>query len=486
MQDFFPHRSFGNRTTMRLAPSIKIGILLGALVQVALAQDDLLSHTQPDTSEAVSSIVLASCFDYGPTMPETFERIVSQDPDLFMAIGDNIYADTEDMDVMRAKYDAKKRSAPYRAFLEAGIPVMAHWDDHDFADDDQGKYYPKRSESQREFLRHFDIPEDDPRYYGQEGVYSSKIFAPGTDRSLHVIMLDNRYDRSPTFEEWGECEGEDSAFLSEAQWAWLEGEFRVETELKILSNGIQILPPTNLVRPREQYCSYGDGELFNRSIASLGESALSGTQYESWGEIPAERERLLRMVQRSINDGYAKNVILVSGDRHRGELLQKTVPGDPSAGDEVTLFEICGTGIGQNGGQVGLNPNRLPVWADDRGNEVYDTPCAFPFVHEGALYKGCVYDDPDLDPWCYKEVGPDGTGVEGEWGLCAPGGASIPTGRVGTVAGDIDRLTSADRHVVDLAGSNYGKIDISWGGRFIRLALHNEYEEMVSTIIPFQ
>ena len=365
---------------------------------------------------------------------------------------------------------------------------MATWDDHDFGANNVGKEYPKRQEGQLEFLRHFDIPKDDPRYKGQEGVYSSKMFAAGADRSLQIIMLDARYDRSPTYADHGECEGESSAMLSHSQWEWLEDELKKESKLKLIANGIQILPPTYLFRPRHQYCSYGDGRHFNQAIENMEESELSGSFAESWAEIPQERERLLRVIQKSINDGFAKNIILLSGDRHMVELHQKTVPSDPDAGEAVTLFEVTASGLSGSWSYSYRtpNPNRLPVWADEQGTGTFDKPCVFPFHYLGTQYLGCVYDGPDHEPWCYTEVDSEGVGVLGSWGYCAPSGSSIPTGKVGTVADDVAQLTTSDRHVIDSAESNFGMVDINWEEEVIKLSLHNEYEEVISTIIPFE
>lgn len=475
-----------------MTASVKvIPLLLVALLgskQTASAQDDLLSHTQPDTSKTISRVVVGSCFVYDITLNQVFGRIISQDPDLFLWVGDNIYGDTEDMDIMRAKYDTKKSNAAYSTFLEAEIPVMANWDDHDLGVNNGGKYYPKRNESLQEFLRHFDIPQEDPRYEQQGGLYSSNVFSPDSDRSLHVIMLDNRYDRSPTYPVYGECEGDSTAMMSDAQWDWLENELKRETELKIIANGIQILPPTYLMRPKQGYCSYGDGELFEQAIENLDETGLSGNSYETWAEIPQERERLLRMIQKSINDGYAKNIILVSGDMHIAELHQKTLSSDPDAGDEVTLFEITGSGLSTNWkyADTNPNPNRLPVWADDKGSGTFDRKCVFPFENLGKKHISCVYDASDFEPWCATEVDSDGIAVTGAWGFCAPSGATIPTGTVGTVADDVAQLTTADRHVIDSAESNYGLIDIDWDEHIIKLSLQNEYEEVVSTNIPFE
>ncbi len=463
-------------------------LVTALLAASSQAQDDLLSHTQPDTSNVVSSVVVASCFSYNKSLGKAIDRIVSQDPDMFLWLGDNIYADTEDMEVMRERYDLKKRDVDYSRFLEAKIPVMATWDDHDLGVNNGGKEYPKRRESQHEFLRHFDIPKEDPRHQGQEGVYSSKVFAAGTERSLHIIMLDSRYDRSPTHAQYSNCE-DSTTMLNDSQWNWLEDELKRETELKLIASGIQILPPTNLLRPRETFCSYNsDSELFEKALRNMGESELSGSVYESWAEIPQERERLLRMIQKSINNGYTKNIILLSGDMHTGEIHQKTLSQDPVAGDKVTLFEVTGSGLSDNWkySYTNPNPNRLPVWADEQGNGIFDKPCVFPFEYLGIKYLSCVYDSYDYEPWCYTQVDLDGLGVLSSWGYCAPSGASIPTGTVGTVADDVAQLTTSDRHVIDSAESNYGMIGIDWDERLIKLSVQNEYEEVVSTIIPFE
>ena len=42
-------------------------------------------------------------------------------------------------------------------------------------------------------------------------------------------------------------------------------------------------------------------------MEAVGESSASvGTSYESWGEMPQERTRLLQKCQRAINDGFAQ------------------------------------------------------------------------------------------------------------------------------------------------------------------------------------
>ncbi|WP_341502156.1 alkaline phosphatase D family protein [Gallaecimonas sp. GXIMD4217] len=444
---------------------------------------ELLGHAQPQATALVETVAVGSCFKQQGSMGQAMARLTASQPDLFMWLGDNIYADTTDISTMRAKYDAKKANPDYRAFLEAGIPVLATWDDHDFGANNAGDNYPKRAESQQEFLRHFDVPADDPRYKGQEGIYSALIQGPAGKR-VHSIMLDARYHRSPTFSSYGQCRGDASTLLGETQWAWLEAELAKPSEIKIIASGIQVLPPLHRERSLSSYCAYGNGQAFNAAVESLGESALSGTSYESWAEMPQQRERLLRLVQKAINDGKAKQVIFVSGDQHWGELLQKDIPASTEHGPAVTVFEVTASGFGQNWPYDVPNPNRLPVWADSQGDGNYGQQCVLPFKYQGISYDSCTSRDHDR-PWCYTQVDGNGNGIEGQWGNCAPEGAAIPTGLVGKVPAELGAVSTADRHLINKTGSNYGQIDIDWQQRRIRLSIQSETEEVASTLVAF-
>lgn len=445
--------------------------------------EPILAHTQLDTSKPITSISAGSCFKVKGDMPAAMSRVISQKPDLFLWLGDNIYADTTDMSVMRTKYDDKKRNADYKRFLAANIPVMATWDDHDYGANNDGKHYPKRVESQKEFLRHYDVPAYDPRHNNIEGIYSAKIAGPANE-SAHVITIDARYHRSPTFSSYGKCEGDNSTILGSAQWAWLQSEFNKKSEIKIIASGIQVLPPLYQQRSKSSYCAYGDGKKFNEALANLGEAQMSGTSYESWAEMPQQREKLLRMAQKSVNDGNAKAVIFVSGDQHWGELLQKDMPASTEHGSAVSLYEVTASGFGQNWPYHIPNPLRLPVYADTQGDGNFNKKCQLPFKYGGIEYRGCITRDNDK-PWCYTEVDGSNNGITGQWGNCASSGAIIPTGKVGVVSSNVSNLTTDDRHLINKSGSNYGKIDIDWKNRTIKMAIETATEEAVSTVINF-
>ncbi|MFC3031716.1 alkaline phosphatase D family protein [Pseudoalteromonas fenneropenaei] len=475
---------YGCSTKAHSAPWCYVGA--GDWEACAITEPDpepLPVHTQLLENKTLQRIMVGSCFKTQGDMPAAMSRVIAQQPDLFLWLGDNIYGDTTDMNVMRQKYDDKKRNAEYQQFLAANIAVMATWDDHDFGRNNDGKHYPKRAESQLEFLRHFDVSPDDPRFHGQQGIYSSKMTGQ-TGEKTHVITLDARYFRSPTFSSYGSCEGDASTMLGEVQWQWLEAELNKPSEIKIIASGIQVLPPLHLGRSKTSYCAYGNGKNFDQAVTNLNENGMSGTSYESWAEMPLERERLLRMVQKSINDGKAKAVIFVSGDQHWGELLQKDIPASSEYGKAATVYEITASGFGQNWPYHIENPLRLPIYADNQGDGQYQLQCQLPFNYAGVTYQGCISRDHDK-PWCYTELDSKGNGVKGQWGNCAPSGATIPTGKVGVVSEQMSALTTGNRHLINKSGSNYGMLDIDWTKRTIKMSIETADEEAVSTIINF-
>ena len=139
---------------------------------------------------------------------------------------------------------------------------------------------------------------------------------PGTEENgIHVIILDNRSQRDPTFRRFGQCKGSETKMLGQDQWAWLEAELDRESEIKIIGSGVQVLPPTDIItRIPQVYCAHDihnkedtNTTTFIDSLARIGEGKQwYGVSYEMWGQVPLEREKLLRLAQRSINNGKTK------------------------------------------------------------------------------------------------------------------------------------------------------------------------------------
>jgi len=132
-------------------------------------------HAVAAEPPVVSRIAFGSCVNQDKPQP-IWDAVVDTKPQHFVFLGDNIYADTEDMEVMKAKYALLGKQPGYIK-LKATCPIHATWDDHDYGANDGGAEYPKKKESQQVFLDFFEVPKDDPRRT-REGVYSSTVFGP--------------------------------------------------------------------------------------------------------------------------------------------------------------------------------------------------------------------------------------------------------------------------------------------------------------------
>ena len=58
--------------------------------------------------------------------------ILKNDPDIWIWLGDNIYADTHDMDIMADKYALQKADSGYQLLLQTETKIIGTWDDHDY------------------------------------------------------------------------------------------------------------------------------------------------------------------------------------------------------------------------------------------------------------------------------------------------------------------------------------------------------------------
>lgn len=253
---------------------------------------DLKAPAQP-----LQHIVFGSCLDQ--VQHPMLDRTLTLPMDLFLFMGDNIYADTEDMAKMRAKYIALNESSFFQG-LRSKTPILATWDDHDFGINDGGGDYPKKKESQKEFLDWLNEPSGSA-LRKQEGVYQARTFGPVGKRT-QVILLDTRYFRSPLKrvpKEQGSNGGTSvptddvtTTMLGEAQWNWLKKALKEPAELRLIVSSIQFA------------------------------SAASGS--ESWANFPHEQKRLVKLIAET----QANGALFLSGDRHWCEMsaLTQDVP----------------------------------------------------------------------------------------------------------------------------------------------------------------
>ncbi|MGD8863629.1 MAG: alkaline phosphatase D family protein [Myxococcales bacterium] len=256
------------------------------------------SGTEADTDSDSGSdsfrLAFGSCHESGDA-PGLWDQIVSSKPDVWAWLGDNIYADTEDMDEMAALYAELRRMPGYAALRERGVRIVGTWDDHDFGHNDAGKEYPMRAQAQQQLLDFLGEPPDSPRRH-QQGVYASYDFGQG-DRRVRLILLDTRYHRDPP--------GQDADVLGAAQWQWLHDQLHGSpAAVNIIASSVQLVPDEH--------------------------------RFEKWANFPRARERLLSLIAES----GARNVLVISGDRHFAEL---SVLRDPPLSEP--LYELTSSSL---------------------------------------------------------------------------------------------------------------------------------------------
>jgi alkaline phosphatase D len=237
----------------------------------------------------IDRIAFGSCLGQDGVQP-IWEHVLAAKPDVFVLLGDNVYADTDDPAELRAAY-AKLAGQPGYQRLGQATRILATWDDHDYGQDDAGAENPIREASKQIFLDFFGVPKGSPRRQ-RDGVYHAELFGP-PGRRVQIILLDSRYHRTPL--AWREDASDpidggryvpttdpNATLLGAKQWQWLEEQLRVPAQLRVIGSSIQVVDE-----------DYGG---------------------EKWANFPLERKRLFTLLWR------ATGALFISGDRHFAEL----------------------------------------------------------------------------------------------------------------------------------------------------------------------
>lgn len=275
------------------------GLSLMGLAGVASTEIATSAPRTPYQDKTLSRIVFGSCCDQDKPQP-IWDKILERHPELFIFLGDNIYGDTRDMAVLKAKYAIQaKNYAPIKEASE----VIAIWDDHDFGENDAGKEYPFRDQSKELFFDFWDEPKNSPRRREGDGIYTSYLYGP-EDKSVHIILPDLRYNRDNLktvdshekakernfagFGPYLPIADESLSMLGEAQWQWLEQQLQVPSKIKIIGSSLQFI--------------------------------ATQPGWEAWSNFPHERQRLINLIKKYQVNG----VFFISGDTHWSELSCQT------------------------------------------------------------------------------------------------------------------------------------------------------------------
>ena len=236
----------------------------------------------------LNRLAFGSCLEQKVPSP-ILKSVRAYNPDVFLFLGDNVYGDvtSEKMVELKQAYTLLAKNTDFQALRRAS-EVHATWDDHDYGANDAGAGFPWQRQAEALFLDFWDVPADDARHH-REGIYTVRMTGP-PGRRVQIILLDTRYFRDD-FRRSGKRRPKyvpdadpEKTMLGGAQWAWLEAELRKPADVHLLVSSIQILAEDH--------------------------------GWERWGHLPRERNRLFETIRRS----GAKDVVLLSGDRHFGAL----------------------------------------------------------------------------------------------------------------------------------------------------------------------
>lgn len=304
----------------RQASSALAGIAAGGISALAACSTEQCAATAPTARaehapfQPLTRIAYGSCADQNRDQP-VWATILADRPDVMIFGGDNVYASTPPWSeaTLRRAY-AQLLENPHFARLLRGVPHMEIWDDHDYGQNDGGASWADKETAKRLFLDFFQAPPLDPRR-SRAGLYREQLLGPEGKR-VQIIMLDGRWFRSdlkrtdernaPGKERYLSDSDPNKTMLGAAQWAWLEERLRLPADVRLIVSGVQVL--------------------------------AEGHGWESWGNFPLEREKLVQLIAST----RANGVVFLSGDRHIGGYYRRA-KGDRAA--PYALTEITSSGL---------------------------------------------------------------------------------------------------------------------------------------------
>lgn len=303
----------------------------------------------PAPAGPVSRIAFGSCADQNKPCP-IWDKLVEAKPELTLMLGDTIYADIEDGRLKKPDVAKIQKSWDELAKLEswkklrASSYLLATWDDHDYGLNDAGVEWEHKDAAQKIFHDFFGTPADSPRRK-MKGVYHAETFGPEGKR-VQVILLDTRYFRTALKKGDRPLPGTrivpylpetaaDATMLGADQWKWLEEQLKKPAEVRILCSSIQLVSDDH--------------------------------PFEKWANMPNERKKLYDLIRTT----GANGVLVVSGDRHLGEIsLDEKSVGYP-------LYDATSSGLNQASQQFRLpeaNKHRVSAmpWGNNFGTILID------------------------------------------------------------------------------------------------------------------
>lgn len=220
-------------------------------------------------------IAFGSCprFQADRTQP-IWTAVAAYQPHLFLWLGDNIYGDALDADILREEYRRQRDVATLQPILHT-VSNLAIWDDHDYGLNNHDRTHPGKKEALAVFEQYWANPS-----YGLPD--APGVFFRYTYSCVDFFFLDVRYYRDPN----KASDTPQKTMLGEKQLEWLKSE---------LENSQAV---------------------FKVLVSGSGWSLAKGPGGDSWAAFINERNALFNFIR----DHEITGVVLLSGDTHVGEL----------------------------------------------------------------------------------------------------------------------------------------------------------------------
>lgn len=306
-------------------------------------------HTKAQST--TFKIGFGSCSNQNVPIP-IFKLINQKKPDVFVFLGDNVYADTRNPEHMKITYSKLGNNPDYQV-LTRQSNVIATWDDHDYGSNDAGRHFDFKEQSKQIFLDFFNEPAQSERRE-RPGIYTSYYYQTN-NKTIQVILLDTRTFRDDLIEYGGEFKNNkkffyrlsyspyktaDSTLLGEPQWKWLEEELKKPADVRVIGSSIQF--------------------------------GITYNGFESWANFPHEKTRMLNLIKST----KANGVLFISGDVHYAELSKM------QSDSLYPIFDVTSSGLTQEWKYATPNDNRLcgPVMRNNFGMLEFDFSLPDPII----------------------------------------------------------------------------------------------------------
>ncbi|HUH73236.1 MAG TPA: alkaline phosphatase D family protein [Chitinophagales bacterium] len=253
-----------------------------------------------DDPRVLSKIAFGSCasqMDYFALDPVKnrgiFSTIVDKNPDVYIAGGDNVYADIiavlpGNVEYINTAY-RQMWADPDFMNLRNNVPIIATWDDHDYGQNDGTSMNVSKVVAKNAFLSWWKIPQNSP-IRKRDGIYQTYYYGP-KDKRVQVIMLDLRYFQSAKgqlplagLSGYSLQTDTNKTMLGALQWAWLKQELKKPAKVRIIMSSMQFSAEYN--------------------------------KFENWAVFPHEIENMYDVIRET----KAEGVFFLSGDVHYADM----------------------------------------------------------------------------------------------------------------------------------------------------------------------